>query len=95
MSKFRLSNALEQLRQDLETVAAGDGKKVLFDVKDITLEIELVVDAEAGGKAGVQWFVFSGGADARTSSATTHRLTLKLGVVGPDGAKLRPIVGTE
>ena len=93
-----LATAIEALRQEL-IVALDKGKdaEVRFALGPVELEFQVEVSYEAGGEAGVRfWVVTLGGKGSRTS-ATTHTVRLSLSpVLAADVATDRPLViGSE
>lgn len=96
VSRIALSEALNALREELLSAEAKKTKGPSFEISELEVSFEVMAsrevsgEAEAGGKIRF-WFV-----DANTkakvggtsSSAITHRVTLKLNVQGADGSSL-------
>lgn len=84
-----VSQAIEALRAELEaSIVEGQGKGLRFEATSVELELQAEVEWATEARAGVKWWLISGGAGAsRTSTATqTVRLTLTPQRVDPDGS---------
>ena len=88
MSEIELSEAISQLRMQLETaIKEGKGKDLRFEIQDLELELQVVAtkDAKIGGQveAGVKFWLVGGGKAAgeggiSQGSSSLQRLKLKL-----------------
>jgi hypothetical protein len=79
-----LADAIEAIRAELIAAqAAGVGSPIRFAAEPV--EVELGVEVRTGGKgdAGIRIGVVSIGAGGERSSASTHRLTVRLTPVDP------------
>jgi hypothetical protein len=74
-----LADAIKALRQELATATEeGQGKSVRFELGPVEMEFLLQVTKDAGGSAGVQFWVVSLGGQTGISSGSTHRVKLAL-----------------
>ena len=84
-----LAEAIRALRRELvEAVREGEDEELRFALGDIDLELQVEVSKEAGGEAGIAfWLVTIGGKASRTSG-TTHTIRLSLSPVSATGEDL-------
>ena len=70
-----VAEAIRALRRELgRAVREGEDEDVRFALGDIELELQVDVSKEAGGEAGIAfWLVTIGGKASRTSG-TTHTI---------------------
>jgi len=93
-----LASAIAALRRELvAAVSEGEDKGVRFALGPIELEFQVEVSSEAGGEAGVKFWVISLGGKGSRTSGTTHTVHLTLNPVlasevGDDGPL---VVGSE
>ena len=81
-----LTEAIGALREELTAaIAAAGAERLKFEVGQITMEFQVVVERAVKGKGGVKFWVVEAGAEASTSTARTHRLTVPLTPVSPQG----------
>jgi Trypsin-co-occurring domain 2 len=74
-----LSDALEALRDELETAwASGDGKAVRFGVREVTLTLEAVARREVEGSGKIRFWVVEAGGGGKAGAETTQKLVLTL-----------------
>lgn len=74
-----LADAIRELRRELaEAMDEGQGKPVRFELGPVEMEFLLQVTKDAGGSAGVRFWVVSLGAQGNFSSGSTHRVKLAL-----------------
>jgi hypothetical protein len=72
----------------IEAVRQGGDEDVRFALGDVELELQVQVSREAGGEAGIAfWLVTIGGKASRTSG-TTHTIRLTLSPVSATGESL-------
>jgi hypothetical protein len=93
-----LASAIEALRGELvAAVEAGRGQDVRFALGPIELEFQVEVSREAGGEAGVKFWVVALGGKGTRSSGTTHTVRLSLSpVLAAEAGDDRPlVVGSE
>ena len=90
MSLIRISDAIENLRSELEHARdEGEGKKLQFDMGLIELELQIVAENESSGGAKINWWIFGGGVDAKEKNVATHKLKLTLQALDAKGNPLR------
>jgi hypothetical protein len=90
MSLIRLSDAIENLREELKlSQQKGQGKDFQFSVGSIEVELEVVAEEQVGGSGKINWWVFGGGADFKTKDSIKHKLKLTLQVVDKDGLPIK------
>jgi hypothetical protein len=80
-----LAEAIRALRREIVVASrAGKDEDVRFKLGPIELEFALEVSREAGGDAGLKFWVVSLGGQAKRGSATTHTVKLVLTPAGGD-----------
>ncbi len=85
-TKIALSEMIEQLREELSySKAMGEGEKIRFVPLEVTLEAQVTVSREVGGKGGVKFWLVNAEAGATRTTGQVQKLVLKLQPVGPDG----------
>jgi hypothetical protein len=93
-----LASAIEALRSELlQAVRGGEDQEVRFALGPIELEFEVEVTREAGGEAGVKFWVIGLGAKGSRTSGTTHTVRISLSpVLAADVGTDQPlVVGSE
>jgi hypothetical protein len=81
-----LAEAIAVLRDQLATAReAGMGASPRFTVGPVDVEFTVEARRNVGGKAGVQFGVFTAGVQGGGSTASTHRVRLTLTPHGEDG----------
>ena len=74
-----LADAIRELRRELtESMTEGHGKPIRFELGPVEMEFLLEVGKDAGGEAGVRFWVVSLGGKGSVSSGSTHRVKLSL-----------------
>jgi Trypsin-co-occurring domain 2 len=74
-----LADAIKALRQELAmAMEEGQEKSVRFELGPVEMEFLLQVTKDAGGSAGVKFWIVSLGGQAGISSGSTHRVKLAL-----------------
>lgn len=82
-----LASAIRALRAELlEAVRAGEREELRFALGPVELELQVEAAREAGGGAGIKFWVASVGAKGSRSSSTTHTVRLSLTPVRVDAA---------
>jgi hypothetical protein len=89
-----LAQAIRALRREiLAAIREGEDKDLRFGLGPIELELQLAISREAGGEAGIAfWVVTIGGKGSRTS-ATTH--TVKLVLMPPGDVQVASPVSAQ
>jgi len=81
-----LATAIEAVREEL--IAAqdeGKGKALSFTVGNVTVELAGELRTTGGAGVGVKFWVVNVDAKGERSSAATHKVSVELIPVGPDG----------
>ncbi len=82
-----LADAIRELRRELtEAMTEGQGKPIRFELGPVEMEFLLEVRKDAGGEAGVRFWVISLGGKGSVSSGSTHRVKLSLTPKDASGA---------
>jgi Trypsin-co-occurring domain 2 len=85
-----LAELVAALRQELVlAIAQGQGQAVQFTLGDIELELNVGVSRQATAQGGVQFWVFTLGANASATASTTHTIRLTLKAQTSGGADIR------
>jgi hypothetical protein len=76
---MKLAEMIEALRVELAVaVDQGDGQSIRFDVGPIELEVEVAATKKTTGKAGVEFWVITAGADRAREDVVTQRIKITL-----------------
>lgn len=87
-----LSKALEDLRSELATAQQeGDGKDIKFEIQEVSLDLQIVAGGEVSGEVNAGWGILTAKAGAKVSEVATHKLNLKLKVIGDRGNGTDPL----
>jgi hypothetical protein len=74
---IELASVVRDLRGELEqAVAAGEDEALRFELGPIELEVAVAVERSAGGGGKVRFWVAELGADGRSDTTRTQRITL-------------------
>ena len=85
-----LQEAIRTLRTELTAaMQEGEDQQLRFRAGPIELEFLVQVSREKSGDGGVKFWVVSIGGSAKATSSTTHRITLTLNPITPDGSAER------
>src|SRR4051812_29036082 len=80
-----LVEAVRSLRREIiEASRVAQGEEVQFKLGPIELEFAVEMSREAGGEAGLKFWVVSLGGQAKRGSATPHTVKLVLPPAGGD-----------
>ena len=86
IQKLGLKETLEALRIEIsESILDSDGKEIRFEMGEIELEIQVVVEKSKEGKGGVKFWVVEMGGVARNIDAITHKIKISLNPKWQDG----------
>jgi hypothetical protein len=86
INKVGLRETLEALRIELsESILVSEGKQIRFEVGEIELEVQFVVEKSKDGKGGVKFWVVEMGGGASEKNATIQRLKIPLKPIWKDG----------
>lgn len=85
-----LADLVEAVRGELELAAARARRSALqFEVQDVALEVEVATTGTKGLDGGLKLWVLTVGGKATRENAATHKVTLNLSAVTPEGVKFR------
>lgn len=81
MGKIRLSDAIENLREELKrSKNNGQNQDLKFNVNSVEIELEVVAEEEAGSSAKVNWYIFGGSTSSKDKEVSKHKLKINLQV---------------
>jgi Trypsin-co-occurring domain 2 len=81
-----LADAIDQVRSELAAaIESGKDSPVRFRAGPVQLEFEVEVTGTKNVGAGIQVWVLSLGAKGERSAANSHKISITLMPVGPDG----------
>ncbi len=91
MTQIRLSDAIEQLRDELrEAIAKGRGKDIMFTPKSVELELSVTFGVEEKVGGGFKLLTFLDlSAEAKSSDSQSHKVKLQLEVSGEEGEPIK------
>ena len=82
MEQIRLSDAIENLREELTlTQEKGENKSLKFNIDSLEIELEVIAEREEGTSGKINWWVLGGEADLKRKDAYKHKLKLSLQAV--------------
>jgi hypothetical protein len=85
-----LADLVDAIRGELETAALNArGQKLQFEVQEVQLEVDVTTTGTREAKGGLQVWVLTVGAKGSKSNAASHKVSLKMNAVTPDGSKFR------
>ena len=85
-----LADLIDAIRAELETAArTAQDRQLQFEVKDVQLEVNVITTGTRGAEGGLKVWVLTIGASGSRASTASHKVTLSLGAVGPDGARFQ------
>lgn len=85
-----LADLVDAVRAELERAAReARGQELQFEVQDVTLEVEVATTGEREASGGLKIWVLTVGAGGKKTNEATHKVTLNLSAVTPDGSKFR------
>lgn len=86
INKVGLRETLEALRIELsESILVSEGKEIRFEVGEIELEVQFVVENSKDGKGGVKFWVVEMGGGISEKNATVQKLKIPLKPIWKDG----------
>ena len=81
-----LRETLEALRVELsKSILASEGEQIRFEVGDIELEVQFVVEQSKEGKGGLKFWVVEMGGGVTNKDTITHRIKIPLKPIWKDG----------
>lgn len=91
-----LADAIQALRRELAVaVREGVGEDLQFSLGPIELELQVAVSREAGGEAGIKFWVVSIGGRGSRSSTSVHTVKLSLTPISASGEVRVASIGEE
>lgn len=85
-TNIELADAIQALRDELvRAQRSKDSNDILFQIKDIELEMQFQVSRSAGADGGIKFWLISLGAKGEQGSTATHTVKLKLQALTPEG----------
>ena len=85
-----LADLIDAVRTELETAArSARGRQLQFEVKDVQLEVNVTTTGTREAEGGLKVWVLTVGASGSRANMASHKVTLTLDVVGPDGARFQ------
>jgi hypothetical protein len=86
IQKIGLRETLEALRVELsESILVSEGKEIRFEVGEIELEFQVVVEKSKEGKGGIKFWVVEMGGGGASKDAITHKIKIPLKAIWKDG----------
>lgn len=86
INKVGLRETLEALRVELsESILVSEDKQIRFEVGEIELEVQFVVEQSKEGKGGLKFWVVEMGGGVTNKDTITHRIKIPLKPIGKDG----------
>ncbi|MFN7908864.1 MAG: trypco2 family protein [Microcystis sp.] len=86
INKVGLRETLEALRVELsKSILASEGEQIRFEVGEIELEVQFVVEQSKEGKGGLKFWVVEMGGGGTNKDTITHRIKIPLKPIGKDG----------
>ncbi|MDB9429096.1 hypothetical protein PN482_09335 [Microcystis aeruginosa CS-555/01A07] len=86
INKVGLRETLEALRVELsKSILASEGEQIRFEVGDIELEVQFVVEQSKEGKGGLKFWVVEMGGGVTNKDTITHRIKIPLKPIWKDG----------
>ena len=86
INKIGLRETLEALRIELsESILSSQGKDIRFEVGEIELEVQFVVEKSKDGKGGLKFWVVEMGGGISEKNATVQKLKIPLKPILKDG----------
>lgn len=87
IKKIGLKETLEALRVELsESILVSEGKQIRFEVGEIELEFQVVVEKSQEGKGGIKFWVVEMGGGVTDKNAMVHKLKIPFKPVWKDGS---------
>jgi len=88
--QIRLSEAIENLREELKLARnKGENRDLQFNVGAIEIELEVVMEKDAGASGKINWYLFAGTMDSKAKDTSKHKLKLSLNAIDNNGNSVR------
>lgn len=86
INKVGLRETLEALRVELsKSILASEGEQIRFEVGEIELEVQFVVEQSKEGKGGLKFWVVEMGGGVTNKDTITHKIKIPLKPIWKDG----------
>ncbi|MDB9434377.1 trypco2 family protein [Microcystis aeruginosa] len=86
INKVGLRETLEALRVELsKSILASEGEQIRFEVGNIELEVQFVVEQSKEGKGGLKFWVVEMGGGVTNKDTITHKIKIPLKPIWKDG----------
>lgn len=90
INKVGLRETLEALRVELsKSILAAEGEQIRFEVGEIELEVQFVVEQSKEGKGGLKFWVVEMGGGTTNKDTITHRIKIPLKPIWKDGKPIQ------
>ena len=77
IQKLGLKETLEALRVELsESILVSEGKEIRFEMGEIELEMQVVIEKSKEGKGGVKFWVVEMGGGMVAKDSITHKIKI-------------------
>ncbi|MFG6095049.1 trypco2 family protein [Leptothoe sp. ISB3NOV94-8A] len=87
MAKLGLKETVEALRTELsEAILVAEGKEIRFEMGEIELEFQVLIEQTSEGKGGIKFWVVELGGGSTEKNAAIHKVKIPLKPVWKDGA---------
>lgn len=87
LKKIGLKETLEALRIELsEAILVSEGKEIRFEVGEIELEFQVVVEQSEKTQGGIKFWVIEMGGDVTNKNAMVHKIKIPFKPVWKDGS---------
>lgn len=87
IKKVGLKETLEALRIELsEAILVSEGKEIRFEVGEIELEFQVMVEKSQQAKGGVKFWVVDMGGGVTDKNAMVHKIKIPFKPVWKDGS---------
>jgi hypothetical protein len=85
-----LADLIDAIRAELEAAAVNARDRQLqFEVQDVQLEVNVTTTGTREAEGGLKVWVLTIGASGSRANMASHKVTLSLGAVAPDGARFQ------
>jgi len=89
---LELAEVIQTLRENLaEAQSQGEGQNIRFNVNSVEVELQTVIEKEAGAGGKIKFWVVDGELSGKYKNSATHKIKLSLQAV--DMNKTNPETG--
>ncbi len=87
MAKLGLRETVEALRREVsETILVAEGKEVRFEMGEIELEFQVVIEQTSEVNGGIKFWVVELGGGSTEKNAAIHKVKIPLKPMWKDGS---------